>query len=143
MHAAQLLIGSTDACLDKFYIMAFTSGIPDAGSDSAHAVEISVAGDVRSLQLYDLPEDDYSKNKGDLWKYNIARFNFPSSCITISNIQKVSIIESSTDAWNIASIVTLVGADGSFQVLTKDLDVNRWIDGNGEVTRRSFELTSA
>ena len=141
----QLLIDSTDACLDKFYIMAFTSGMDDADTadDDGHAVEIMAAGDVRSLELYNRIGDDYSRNKGDLWKYDIATFDFPSSCVTISDIQRVSIIESSNDAWNIASIVTLVGADGSFQVLTKDLGVNRWIDGNSEVTQRSFELTFA
>ena len=142
----QLLIDSTDACLDKFYIMAFTSGIEDAGAadNDGHAVEIVAAGDMRSMELYNRNGDDYSRNKGDLWKYNIASFNFPSSCVTISDIQRVSIIENSNDGWNIASIVTLVGADGCFQVLTKDLDVNRWIDGNNEDTsRRSFELTFA
>ena len=139
----QFLIDSTDACLDKLYIMAFTSGIDNAQSDSAHAVEILAAGDVRTLQLYNLPGNDYSQNKGDLWKYNIASFNFPSSCLTISSIQKVSIIESSNDGWNIDSIVTLVGAGGCFQVLTQDLDVNRWIDGDRHDTHRSFKLTFA
>ena len=141
----QLLIGSTDACLDRFYIMAFTSGMTNAhvDDDDGHAVEIMAAGDVRSLQLYNRIGDDYSRNKGDLWKYDIASFNFPSSCVTISDIERVSIIESSNDAWNIASIVTLVGADGSFKVLTKDLNVNRWIDGNSEDAYRSFGLTFA
>ena len=54
----QFLIDSTDACLDKLYIMAFTSGIDNAQSDSAHAVEILAAGDVRTLQLYNLPGND-------------------------------------------------------------------------------------
>ena len=141
----QSLIGSTDACLDRFYIMAFTSDETraDAADDSGHAVEIMAAGDVRSIELYNRVGDDYSRNKGDLWKYDIASFNFPSGCVTISNIERVSIIESSNDAWRIASIVTLVGADGSFKVLTKDLNVNRWIDGNSEDAYRSFELTFA
>ena len=141
----QSLIGSTDACLDKFYIMAFTADVTDASAEDnrGHAVEIMAAGDVRRMDLYNREGNDYSRNKGDLWKYDIANFDFPSSCVTISNIERVSINESSTDAWNIASIVTLVGADGSFKVLTKDLNVNRWIDGNGEDTRRSFELTFA
>ena len=139
----QLLIDSTDACLDKLYIMAFTSGINNAQSDSAHSVEILAGGHVRDLRLYNLPVDEHSQNKGDLWKYNITSFNFPFSCLNISKIQKVYIIESSNDGWNIDSIVTLVGAGGSFQVLTQDLDVNRWVDGDGHITRRRFELTFA
>ena len=138
-----LLIDSTAECLDKFYIMAFTSGINGAGSDSSHAVEIVADGHVRNLQLYDRPGDDYSKNKGDLWKYNIDSFNFPISCLTISKIQKVSIIENGNDGWNIDSIVTLVGSSGRFQVLTENIDVNRWIDGNDHHTHRRFGLTFA
>ena len=136
-----LLIDSTAECLDKLYIMAFTSGINNAESDAGHAVEILAGGRVRNLRLYNRPGDDYYKHKGDLWKYNIASFNFPNSCLTISNIQQVSIIERSNDGWNIDSIVTLVGAGGRFQVLTQDLDVNRWIDGDGHHTHRRFELT--
>ena len=134
---------SSKACLDKLYIMAFTSGIDYAQSDSIHAVEILGAGHVRNLRLYNLPGDEHSQNKGDLWKYNITSFQFPFSCLNISMIQRVYIIESSDDGWNIDSIVTLVGAGGSFQVLTQDLDVNRWIDGDSHHTYRRFELTLA
>ena len=98
---------------------------------------------MRNLQLSNLPGDEYYKHKGDLWKYNIASFHFPFSCLTISKIQRVSIIEYSFDGWNIDSIVTLVGAGGRFQVLTQDLDVNRWVDGDGGPTSRRFELTFA
>ena len=139
----QLLIDSTDACLDKLYIMAFTSGIEHAQSDGIHAVEILAAGHVRHSRLYNLPGAEYYQHKGDLWKYNITSFHFPFSCLTISKIQKVYIIESSNDGWNIDSIVTLVGSRGSFQVLTQDLDVNRWIKGNGHHTQRRFALTFA
>ena len=139
----QLLIDSTDACLDKLYIMAFTSGRRNAGSDDGHTVEILAGGYVRNLRLYNRPGDDYAKHKGDLWKFNIDSFYFPFSCLTISKIQTVSIIESSDDGWNIDSIVTLVGVNGSFKVLTQDLDVNRWIDGDGHYTHRRFALTFA
>ena len=141
----QLLIGSTDACLDKLYIMAFTSDITDAQSPDSdrHAVEILAAGQVRHLKFTNLPGDDYSRNKGDLWEYDIARLDFPFSCLTICKIKKVYIIEGSDDAWNIDSIVTLVGAGGNSQVLTQDLDVNRWIEEGENQTRTRFELNFA
>ena len=139
----QLLIYSTDTCLDKLYIMAFTSGRKSAGSDSDHTVEIRAGGYVRKLRLYDRPENDYSKHKGDLWKYNIASNHFPFSCLTIRKIKRVSIIESGNDGWNIDSIVTLVGSRGRFKVLTQDLDVYRWIDGTGHPTHKRFGLTFA
>ena len=138
----QLLIDSTDGCLDKLYIMAFTSGRKNAESDGRHTVEIRARGYVRKLRLYDRPGNDYAKHKGDLWKINIASFSFPF-CLTISNIQRVSIIESSNDGWNIDSIVTLVGSRGHFEVLTQNLDVNRWIDGNGQPSHKRFTLTFA
>ena len=144
VHAAQLLIDS-DACLDKLYIMAFTSGITNAQSpdDDPHGVEILAAGHVRHLKFYNLPGDDYSRNKGDLWEYNIASLEFPFSCLTICKIKRVYIIEGSDDAWNIDSIVILAGADGNSQVLTQDLDVNRWIEEGDNQTLSRFELTFA
>ena len=137
------LIDSTDACLDKFYIMAFTSGRKNAGSDGRHTVEIRAHGYVRKLRLYNRPGNDYAKHKGDLWKLRISSFHFPFSCLTIRKIQKVSIIESSDDGWNIDSIVTLVGSRGRFKVLTQNLDVNHWINGNGHLTHKRFTLTFA
>ena len=66
--------------------MAFTAGINGAQSDTVHAVEILAAGHVRNLRLYNLPVDEHTRHKGDLWKYNITSFHFPFSCLTISKI---------------------------------------------------------
>ena len=56
----------------------------------------------------------------------------------------MSVIESSNDSWNIDSIVTLVRDSGNgIQALIQNLDVNRWIDGDGHHTHRRFELTFA
>lgn len=132
---------NTVECLSQLYIMAFTSGI--AGSETAlpHNVEILANGYVRHVQLPNLPGTDYMKNKGDLWKINIASFNFPCTCLRIVDIAKVSIVEGNDDRWHIDSIVTLVGANGNFQVLTQDIDVNRSVDGNHHPNYRRFELT--
>ena len=47
-----LLIDSTDACLDKLYIMAFTSNMADAQADddSGHGVELVKACICRTNQ---------------------------------------------------------------------------------------------
>ena len=75
---------------------------------------------------------------------NFTDFHFPDTCITIGDIRKVFIIEGSTDGWNIDSITTLVKDSlGGIQLLTRDLDVNRWVDGDSDYTRRRFELTLA
>ncbi len=125
--------------------MAFTSAIRHGGSDAGHAVEIVIAGHhVRNVRLYDRPGDDMLQHKGDLWKINFSAFGFPDACIRISEIIRVSIIESSNDGWNIESIVTLVkDSGGRIGTLTQNLDVNRWIDGDGHHTHRRFELTRA
>ena len=108
--------------------MAFTSGVASAGSNSHHSVEILSNGVVRHMRLYDRPGDDMLSHKGDLWKINFSNFHFSDPCITLGEIQSVSIIESNNDGWNIDSIVTLVKDSGDgIQVLTQDLDVNRWI----------------
>jgi hypothetical protein len=56
----------------------------------------------------------------------------------------VSIVENGNDAWNIETIVTLVSdSSNRLQVLTRDFDVFRWIDGDGEVSHRCFDLSFA
>ena len=122
-------------------MIAFTSNLQHAGSNSGHSIEIQASGAVRSRRLYDRPGDDMLENKGDLWEYSLSSFGFPDSCIRISEIQSVSIIERSDDGWNIASVVTLVrDSHNNVGVLTEDFNVNRWIDGNDHHTHRRFEL---
>ena len=85
------------------------------------------------------------ENKGDLWKINITDFHFTNSCMRIGDIQRVYVIETNDDGWNIDSIVTMVkDSSGGIGTLTQNLDINRWVDGNdGALTRRRFELTRA
>jgi hypothetical protein len=121
--------------------MAFTSGVQYAGTDAGHSVELLVSGRVGSLRLYDRPGNDALEHKGDHWVFPLASFNL-NHCITLRDITRVSIIESSNDGWNIASIVTIVrDTSGRYQLLTRDFGANRWIDGNAHDSHRRFELT--
>ena len=136
-----LLDLTSDACLTKLYIMAFTSGLDDAGSDNGHSVQLRANGLTSTVNLYDLPGDDYESNKGDLWKMRISDFHF-ANCITIEDITGIAIVARSDDGWNIDLITTYVGDEsGKFQELSQDFDVYRWIDGNGDITHRFFDLT--
>jgi hypothetical protein len=59
----------------------------------------------------------------------------------------VSIVENGNDGWNIDSIATLAtlvkdDRDG-VELLTQDLDVFRWIDGDDLPQYRRFDLTLA
>ena len=136
---------SAASCLSKLYLMAFTSGASHAGSDTSHSIQVQLGGHkVGTLQLYDRPGDDMLGNKGDLWKINFSDFHLLKSCITIDDIKKVSIVESGNDGWNIDSVVTLVkDFQGRVQILTQDLDVYRWIDGDGSQSHKHFDLTFA
>lgn len=132
-----------DTCLTLLYIIAFTSGVSGGVSDTSHGVQLQSNGYVRTASLYNRPGDDFYPNKGDLWSINFSSFGFSDSCITIPEIQRVSIVESGNDAWNIESIVTLVRGSSNLQVLTQDFSVNRWIDGDGDVSHRRFNLSFA
>ena len=132
------------ACLRSLYIMAFTSGHVHGGSDTSHAVEMRVNGVTRKRVLYDRPGDDMFNHKGDLWKINFSHFGFTDRCIRLSEIDALYIVENNDDGWNIVSVATFVeDVHGGVQVLTQDLEVNRWIDGDGLPSHRRFKLTKA
>ena len=81
--APQHVYSSTEIpCLDKIYVMAFTSDLPTADSDDGHAIRVVGAGQGRQISLPDLqPGDDQSQNKGDLWKLDFVD-DFSSSSNT-------------------------------------------------------------
>ena len=88
----------SDSCLLRLYVMAFTSGVSGASSDSSHGIQIQYNGAVKTMALYDRPGDDYMSNKDDLWELSL------SGCIKFRDIQRVSIVASGNDRWNIESI---------------------------------------
>lgn len=138
---SKLVLSFIGFCLTKIYILAFTSGLNHAGTDSGHNVEVNVRGAARHRPLYDRPGDDAMKHKGDLWVYNFSQFGFPYSCIKIGDIRTVSITEGSNDGWNIESIVVLVvDAHGGAEAITADFGVNQWVDGDGSQSHRRFTL---
>ena len=124
--------------------MAFTSDENDAGSDDAQSVEVEINGEVRPMQLPSLPGDDYLRNKGDLWKIDFSNFGFSDTCVTIEEINRVSIIAINTDGWIIDSIATFViYSNGYSRALTQDFDVRRRIDSNMNEFDRRFDLSFA
>ena len=67
--------------------MAYTSGIRHAGADKSHKISLQAKGLKNTINLPDLLKDDFSPNKGDLWKLNLkTSFGF-IGCITINDIE--------------------------------------------------------
>ena len=129
-------------CLKYLYILAFTSGKKNAGSDDAHKIEVKAAGQTRVLKLPNQKGNDYLKNKGDLWKLTFDDdFHF-DECVTLDNLEHIAIVAGGNDGWNIDSIVTYVGtAESRFMDLTANFNVFRWIDGDSTSSAKRFKLT--
>ena len=120
--------------------MAFTSGVADAQSDKGHSVQIRAAGQTRSALLPNLPGDDYYQHKGDLWKMSFSSHFHFNGCIHVQDIEDIAIEEHSNDGWHIESIVTFLRSGGYYQLASVNMEVNRWIDGDGHYSSVRFDL---
>ena len=109
--------------------MAFTSGISDGGSDDRKNIHMKIKGIEITKRLPNLPKDDYSKNKGDLWKLSLRRFFGFSGCTRVDDVEEISLFNAGTDGWHIDSIVTYLVADRyTYQQSSVDLDIFKWVD---------------
>ena len=129
-------------CYQSLYILAFTSGKKHAGSNDAAKVEMRLrSGETRLVRLYNRPGDDYAKNKGDLWKISLSSFGFTDKCITRSDIKNLALVEGGRDGWNIDSVVTFLKHGSYYRLLSRDFNVYRWLDENGQLSHLRFDLT--
>ena len=101
-------------------------------------------GESKRVRLYNRPGDDMYPNKGDLWKFNIRSFHFSKSCITKEDIRGVTIEQGGNDGWNIESVMTVLHTPSwpqqPYEVITANMHVGRWIDGNGRASQRKYAL---
>ena len=128
---------TTDHCLKYLYVMAFTSGKSGAGSDGDFRIYVRLNKTRAARRLPDLPGDDFESNKGDLWKLPLEDFFGFTGCVTLIDFRAISLVEATTDGWNIDSVVTFVlTADYYWDLLSVDLDVFQTIDGDEGEDRR-------
>ena len=128
-------------CATHLYVMAFTSGLKDAGSDTAHSVGL-YSKEHKYVTLPNNPGNDMTRNKGDLWTIPIEQFGFEEKCIWKDDISNVAIENGGDGGWNIGSIVTMIGEENTtFALLTANMGVNRWVDGDSGSSRYHFFLT--
>ena len=123
--------------------MAFTSTLAYAGTGDLPTLYVKLAGEEKSHAFDNhVGVNDMTAGKGDLWEFKIANFNFiTDTCITKSDIIGVTIHNGGDDGWNIESVVTVLHGGQSFDLLTANMNVNRWIDGNDLPSELKYDLT--
>ena len=99
------------------------------------------AGQTKLIGLPLLPGDDYAADKGDLWKLSFKDDLGFMDCVTLGDLDAITIVADDTDGWNIDSIASYVCAAGNCQEATHDFDVFQWIDTDREPEDERFNLT--
>ena len=128
-------------CGRDLYVMGFTSGHTDAGSDDSPSIKLDLINhDDAEFIFPDNDGDDMLENKGDLWKIPISHFGLNEECLMKGDISKVTLINGGSDGWDIASIVTMLCSGDNCDLLTVNLGVDRWLDGDDEYIYREFTL---
>ena len=122
--------------------MAFTSPEEGADSDRLHHLFISFK-DMSNMTIpfYDRGGDQET-NKGDMWIFDMS--NLP--CFNKDDVDQLVIVQNSKDNWHIHSIVTLLSMKRNYgaeyyDLLTVDMEANRWIGTSGGVNYERFILT--
>jgi len=143
-YALFFLIADRKRCVAYLYVMAFTSGLRSAGSDRDHRIFVRTKykSMLSSRFLPDLPDDDYERNKGDLWKLPISFFFDDPGCIELHEIEAVHLVGGTGDGWNIDSVVTFaLSEDYYWALLSVDFDVFQWIGRNRARNERRLRLS--
>ena len=122
--------------------MAFTSGSDEAGSDQHPYLYVYLTKEAGTVRFYDRPGDDMYSNKGDFWIFNLKTdLGLSDSCITKDDVQSIIIQNGGNDGWKIESVMTTLVAGNQYTVVTADIHLNKWVDGNPDVADSSTSIT--
>ena len=122
-------VSSLAKCGTEIYVMAFTSDLAKAGSKNYANMSVKLTTD-EIKQVCLCGRKPVSK-RGDVWQFEISSFRFRTAkCIRKCDIKEIAIRNGGSDGWNIASIVTIIRYENSYEVLTANMNVNRWVDSN-------------
>ena len=132
----------TGQCINYLYISALTSNLPNSQSKTDHNVTLLAKGVESTIKLPDLPKGKFQQGEGDLWKLSIEADFSITTCITLDDIQSISLVAASDDGWNVGSITTFaVVSSDCKKLISADYDVNQWVDGNGADGHVEFVLS--
>ena len=79
------------------------------------------------------------KNKGDFWIFKTSTLTLV--CITKDDVQCIMIQNGGNDGWKIESVMTTPAAKTWYTVVTADIHLNKWIDGNPSGGGASTSIT--
>ena len=121
--------------------MVQTSSSQHSQTIAQHRIALQ-AGGITKTALLPTPSGGIVQGKGDLWKLSLETDIGFTECITLKDIQNMSIQEDGDDGWRIDSIVTFLVVDPYYWAMSSaDFDVNRWIDGDSNSSAKEFILT--
>ena len=85
---------------------------------------------------------NFEKELADQWKLDMQTFFDFNTCITLDDIEGISIKANSNDAWNIGSVVIFAVSDNDcFEQISADYNIDQWIDGNGADDSKGYKLS--
>ena len=134
-------------CITHIYVSAHTSLEDGSETDNVHNIEFKALDNTHTSRLRDMPKNQASLGKGDLWKLSLdTDFHVNSSCIRKTDIEYIAIKENGTDGQKIDSIITILKYNGGgYEVASLDMDKDQWIDRDGDHTQpgvlRYYRLT--
>lgn len=118
-------------CIHSLIVYATTSGDTNAGSDGTFIISVTYNGQTKQKTLYNRPGNDYQRNDGDLWYYNMDEFGF-EGCVEFGDIQDVRFVADTNNGWKIgdAYITAALKDSGKYALLAGDYPAEVWVDGN-------------
>ena len=147
-HFEYLFCIGINPCYTMLYVMGFTSGTIGSESNNLPYLIMNLrgTGGKGEIRLPNNPGVEMTKYKGDLWRVSISSlFKGRRRCVRKTEVLSVIIRNGGNDGWRINSIVTMLQYGPYCTLLTGNVDFNRAIDGNLNLTpsTRQIFLTRA
>ena len=119
------------SCIERILIYATTSGDFLSGTNGEISINLGYYGHNSTVKLYNRPGNDFERNKGDLWYYNIDQF-YSDICVTVNGIDEVRLIADTTDGWILSDAYITADLKNSdkYALLAAGYPIESLADGN-------------
>lgn len=110
-------------------MLVFSSTLRHALSKGPHDIEITVQS---QHAQYRIASESFWNNAHNELELDLRSDFGLTECVRKADIEGVSIVPVSHDGWNVKTVVTFVCKyDNDCHLLTQDIDIYYWIDGDG------------